>query len=98
MTAPAWPSTKGLSVYNALSQSMRDMSDDEILAYLRAVWDPDMTATYVHEGIAFLVSKDFVRLDGETVRLRERGPNRKGKLVVRANQDRDLNMLPHWSP
>ncbi len=98
MTAQAWPSTKGLSVYNALSKAMEDMRAPEILDYLRAVWDPNMTATYVHDGVAFLVKKDFVRIDGETVRLKERGPNRKGKLVVRTDHDRDLKMLPRWSP
>lgn len=98
MSAQAWPSTKGLSVYNALSQGMRDMAHDEILAYLRDIWDPHMEPQYVHDGIAFLVSRDFVKIDGPVVRLKERGPNRKGKILVRANDDRDLVMKPHWSP
>jgi len=98
MTAEAWPSTKGLSVYNALSHGLRDMTDEEILSYLRTAWDPQLERAYVHDGIAFLVQREFVRVDGPTVRLKERGPNGKGKMVVRANEDTDLRMTEHWSP
>lgn len=78
---------------------MRDMEPGEILSYLRAVWDPHMDEEYVSEGIEFLTKKDFVRIDGSIVRLKERGPNHKGRLVVRSDEDRDLAMLlTHWSP
>jgi hypothetical protein len=97
MKSEPWPSTKGMSVYNALSKSGEDMKPPEILGYLRAVWDPEIDASYVHDGIAFLVSRDLVRIDGETVRLLERNASGKGKLIVRSNHDRDLKQLPHWS-
>jgi hypothetical protein len=98
MSDTSWPSTRGLSVFNALSCAGKDMSADGILEYLRAVWDPKMGAEYVTDGIAFLRENDMVRIDGETVRLKERGPNGKGRIVVRADDDRALRVLPHWSP
>lgn len=97
MTDAAWPSTKALSVFNALSQSCVDMTQAGILDYLRAVWDPKMAPEYVAEGVEYLVAQKWVRIDGDVVRI-DRGPNRKGRLVVRAEEDRSLRMLAHWSP
>lgn len=93
-----YPSTKGLSVYNAVSQSGRDMTADEILGYLRAVWDPKLGPEYVTDGVEFLAQRALVKLDGEKVCMKKRGPNGKGQLLVRVDEDRGLKMLPHWTP
>ena len=82
-----WPSTKGLSVYNALMLG-GDMTPDQIVAYLRAHWDPAMTREYVDAGIAFVAAKSWTMVDGEEVRLLTR-PRR----AVRINEDADLALV-----
>lgn len=90
MTDPIYPSTKALSVYNALSLSGRDMTPAEVLAYLRDHWDPKVTPEYVAEGAAYLIERKMAH-EIEGVLIAPRLPNsRKTKPVKRANDDRDL--------
>lgn len=82
-----WPSTKGLSVYNALSLG-GDMTPDQIVSYLRTHWDPDISRSYVDDGLSFIAAKSWVSVDGESVRLLTR-PQR----AIRANADADLELV-----
>lgn len=86
-----WPATKGLSVYNALSVSGRDMTPQEIAAFLQDVDDPDMDVAYVTVGIEFLLARSFVKRVGSLVVIPiRRGSSRIGRPLVRANRDADL--------
>lgn len=93
MSDDSWASTKGLSVYNALSMSGRDMSAEDVLAFLRGHWDPEMDLSYVHEGIGFLLRRNFVELRGDLIAIPVRNPNtRAGRPLFRIDSDRDLAM------
>ena len=79
-----WPSTRALSVYNALRFNNRPMAPAEICEFLCDEWDDTIDGEYVKHGIAFLLARGFVRLDGAMV-----APTLKRRLV-RANDDAEL--------
>ena len=79
-----YPSTKGLSVYNALSLG-GDMSAAGLLEYLRLHFDSDLSSRYVDDGIEFLREKGWISEDAGVVRLATR-PRR----AVRIKRDKDL--------
>ncbi len=61
----AWPSTKGLSVYNALKLG-GSMTPQQVASYLRTHFDPEsreVTDQYVIDGIAFIAAKSWIRQD-----------------------------------
>lgn len=68
----AWPSAKGLSVYNVLKLG-GDMSRESVLAYLRAHWDPETTQDYVDGGLMFLGFKGWAEQSDGQIRLLTRG-------------------------
>lgn len=92
----SWPSTKALSVYNALSLAGADMTANELVAFLRECFDPRIGPEYVAEGIAFLNRKRFAVMDGQTVVI-QRSPQGRGRKLMRINEDADLVMLPKWN-
>jgi hypothetical protein len=64
----SWPSSKGLSVFNALRISGA-MTPEQIRDYLRTNWDPVLPLAYVAGGIDFLDGKGWIAHDGDAVRL-----------------------------
>jgi hypothetical protein len=80
-----WPSTKALSVHNALLVNHRDMTGDEILAFLRTTFDKRVDAQYVAIGITFLVERGFATTQGTLV-----VANRAIGELLRTNNDADL--------
>jgi hypothetical protein len=86
-----WPSTKALSVYNALSLARRDMTRAGILEYLREAWDPDVPADFVATGVDFLLERGFVREEDGAVVPRERRPNGFCRPLRRIDGDANLD-------
>lgn len=80
-----WPSTKGLSVHNALLVNGRDMTRDEIAAFLRSSFDKRVDGQYVDVGIRFLVDRGFATTVGPLV-----VANRQIGELIRINNDADL--------
>jgi len=85
-----YPSTKGLSVYNALSLAGRDLTPDEIGDYLRATFDERVDAAYVAVGIDYLVKRGFAERAHGLVVIPRYGADRHGRALVRAREDIDL--------
>lgn len=93
MSASDWPSTHGLSVYNALSLSGRDMTPGEILDYLRAHFDAQFTTEAVNTGIEFLLARGYVRRVGAALRVARWKTGTKTRAawpLVRTQNDREL--------
>lgn len=89
-----WPSSKGLSVYNALSMSRRDMTAQQIREYLRSSWDDSVSEAYVQEGIVFLLKKGWVRDVSGVVTLTVRTPGRRtGPACVKVKGETDLRLM-----
>lgn len=70
-----------LSVYNAVSLGGRDMTVDEVVAFLARHWDPTssrnaerLSAVTVEEAAMQLERLGFARLDGRTIRIDARDP------------------------
>jgi hypothetical protein len=82
-----WPSTKGLSVYNALKLGGA-MAPLQIAEYLREHWDTSVTDDYVADGIAFIAEKGWVRQD-ESGQLSR---THSGFHAVRTAEDSDLRL------
>lgn len=88
--ADHYPSTKGLSVYNALSVSGRDLTEEEIGEYLRETFDENVDAAYVATGVQFLLERGFaVRVHGLVV-IPRYGAHRLGRELKRTKHDTDL--------
>jgi hypothetical protein len=88
MTDPAWPSTKGLSVYNALKLG-GDMTRGQLFAYLREHWDPAIAPEYIDAGVAFIAEKNWASEDVDGVHLLTRPQ-------VAERSERDLVLaMPH---
>lgn len=86
-----WPSTQGWTVYNLLSFSGRDMTRAELLQAIHEYHDQLCDAAYMEGGIAFLLQRRMVKLQGDKVVLPGRDPRtRKGPPLVRARNDAEL--------
>ena len=90
MSSTDWPSTKALSVYNALSISGRDMTPDEIGEFLRAEWDPTVDDEYVQTGTQFLLRRGFVRRFENLIVIARHPTTRTARKLVRTDRDADL--------
>jgi hypothetical protein len=93
MSAP-WPSTKGMSVFNALKFG-GNMTPQQITAYLRRHWDPQIEQAYVNEGLDFIRKKGWISSDGDEVKLSIGGNDAFS--VERDANDADLRLV-RWSP
>jgi len=86
-----WPSTKALSVYNALSLSGRDMRAGEIATFLQEVDDPGMDEAYVLEGLNFLLAHALVQIAQDIVVIPIRHPKtRMGRPLVKTRDETKL--------
>ncbi len=91
MPREIYPSTKALSAYNMLSLARRDLTPAEILEGLQEHWDPALDASWVTEGVGFLVANGFVaEQDGKVVPARPRAPDGKIWPLRRADENRAL--------
>ncbi len=90
-----WPSTKALSVYNALrANKTNSLPSTAILAFLQANHLPVYDANDVLEGIEFLQAKGFARLADDTLRATHcAGPGSPIPLK-RSADDSDLLLNP----
>ncbi|HEX5076140.1 MAG TPA: hypothetical protein VFW03_23205 [Gemmatimonadaceae bacterium] len=88
---PVHVSTLGMSVYNALSLSGRDMPPSGILDFLRSSWAPDLEAVEVDMGIAFLLERGLVRLGEAEVVIEDRDPRTcRGRQLKRLGDGTEL--------
>lgn len=78
-----WPSTKALSVHNALRISGRAMTRQELVGFLQRGHHPSVGREYVDIGIAFLLQRGFVECVGPLI------VSRVDELT-RADEDREL--------
>lgn len=85
MTKDHWPSTKALSVYNALLIADRALSPVEIGNLLREHWDSAVDAEYVATGESFLIERGFVRRVESVLVV-----TRRGEQLKRAKKDAEL--------
>jgi hypothetical protein len=85
-----YPSTKALSVYNALVLSRRDLTRAEVLEYINSSWSRQVDAAYIDAGAAYLLERELVaEIDGVLV-APNRDANGKPPRLVRINNHRDL--------
>jgi hypothetical protein len=86
----SYPSTDALSVYNVLSLLGRDLSDGEILAYLREHFDEAFPESALVTGIDFLVARGFVerRTQGIAVKRIKQGSKVRAAHPLRRTRDR----------
>lgn len=86
-----WASTRALTVYNLLSFSGRDMTRTELMAAITCFHDDTCDAKYRDDGIAFLLERNLVKLNGEQVVLLGRDPRtREGRKLQRSKDWKEL--------
>jgi hypothetical protein len=89
----SYPSTDALSVYKVLSLLGRDLSEGEILAYLREHFDGSFPEDALVVGIEYLVERGYVerRKQGIAVtRLKQGSKVRAAHPLVRSKDKREL--------
>ncbi len=79
-----------LSVYNALSNTRRDMSPGEVDAFLRQHFDANLSDDYVLRGVEYLVARKFAA-EADGVLSIQRAPSGLGRPLFRAQEDRELS-------
>jgi len=85
-----YQSTMALSVYNALSLTGRDMSREQVDAFLRENFDPKLPEDYVAQGAAYLLEKGFAAETDGALKI-DRLPNGRGRPLARTRDDRNLS-------
>ena len=80
-----WPSTKALSVHNAIRIVGRAMTRDELVGFLQRGHHATVDEEYVDIGVAFLVKRGFSERVGDLI-----ANNPRIGQLVRADKDHDL--------
>jgi hypothetical protein len=85
-TSEQWPSTKALSVWNALRIARRAMTPAELVGILRrGMGDPEVNEEYVVTGIGFLIARGSAEMVGPVV-----VANAQIGELIRTDEDREL--------
>lgn len=86
-----WPSTHGITVYNLLSFTGRDLTRTELMQLILRYHDATCTEAYRDSGIAFLLARNMVKLNGEQVVLLGRDPRtRQGRRLCKSADYKEL--------
>lgn len=90
-------STCALSVWNALSMTGLDMSDADTLAFLRERWCAELPDDFTTRGAEYLISRGWVRRDGDVLVIVDRDFARKAKKLERSLDGSGLVMTSAWA-
>jgi len=86
-----WPSAKALTVFNVLKlRGTKTMTVPQVLEYLREHWDPEYSAEWVSDGVAWLVGRGFLRWQGEQIEVAAFAPNGRIANLVKSPDESDL--------
>ncbi len=92
-----WASTKGLTVYNALQATKRDLTIPELLAFVRIAFDQSYPVEWIEQGVAFLKEREFVKHEtGMKVTATLRREDGLCRTLIRASDDAELTYGAGW--